>query len=305
MYRHVHRTTKQQFALWIGSRKFHNSAANQIIDSMTVLEPVYSGLQYAHAYSGLEWHTMIPLTAVILRTVTTLPLSILARLRSQKQARLRPLLSAGVPIMKARLASSPQARDGTLTVDQINVLVNKENRKRRIQLFKKYNCQVWKNVLIQPGVQIPLWVSLSLVLRSMTGRSGIEGIPVQDEFRSDSFLWYSNLTEADPYGVLPMFIGLVSLSNMEWNSKYITGTQFQPQKSRLGMTQILTNAGRFGVIFFISMTFQMPVGLCLYWLASNIFSLAQNILLQLCLPISYIPPKRLTNTKIMEVKTNE
>lgn len=280
-------------------RRLFHQTANRNFELLTVLEPVHHGLQYIHNTGGYPWHVIIPSAAILLRSAVTLPLSIANRIRARKQTELQPLLGASTPILKARLANSQAAQNGTLTQEQIEVLVNKEKRNRRIQLFKENNCQTWKSVLILPSVQIPLWITLSLVIRSMCGWSVLDGIPIEEGFKTDSFLWYSSLVKPDPYAVMPIAIGTTALVNMEWNA-----SQLNPgNKSSKGPTipRILTNASRFGVLFLMTMAFQAPAGVCLYWLTSHGFSLIQNLALDTLLPIRTIPAKDAVSPKTLEI----
>ncbi|CAN6615033.1 cytochrome c oxidase assembly protein Cox18p, mitochondrial [Trichomonascus vanleenenianus] len=269
-------------------KSFHPSPAARI-DLATVLEPIHTTLQYAHSL-GLPWYAVIPLTAIAFRGCITLPIAIANRLRSQKQVELQPLLAGSVPILKARLAGSKAAQSGQLTKDQIELLTTKERRRRRVELFRKYKCQSWKSLVFLPSVQIPLWISVSFVIRAMCGWTAIPGIPLEEQFREESLLWLNGLTLSDPYGVLPIAIGVVSLANMEWNAKNINTAAAISKQSGLSIAKILSNLSRVGVLFFMSITFQAPAALCLYWLASNTFSLIQNMLLDKFLPLRYVPP---------------
>lgn len=280
-------------------RLFHSTAPRKF-ELLTVLEPVHHGLQYIHSTGGYSWHFIIPAAAIALRSCVTLPLSIANRLRARRQARLQPLLGASTPILKARLANSPAMKNGTLTQEQMEVLVNKERRNRRVQLFKENKCQVWKSVLILPSIQIPLWITLSLVIRAMCGWSVLDGIPLEEGFRTDSFLWYSNLIQPDPYAVMPVAIGTTALINMEWNAMQLNPSQSKSKGPTV--PRILTNVSRFGVLFLMTMAFQAPSGVCLYWLTSHAFSLVQNVVLDLYLPINKPPQKDTVSSKTLEIQ---
>lgn len=268
-------------------RGFHSSAPRNF-EFIDVLSPIHDTFLYAHN-SGLQWHTLLPLSAFAFRSVITLPLSISNRLRARKQHELQPILSASVPIMRAKLAATQAAKNGTLTPEQIHVLANKERRNRRVKLFKEHKCQVWKSVVFLPAVQVPLWIVMSLVVRAMCGWSVLEGIPLEPSLKDDSFLWCKDLTTADPYGALPLSIGTMALVNMEWNAMQLTNNSPTPGAKPPLVSRVLTNMSRFGVLIFMTITFQAPSALCLYWLASNGFSLMQNFLLDTFLPLKYRP----------------
>ncbi|ANB14874.1 Cox18p [Sugiyamaella lignohabitans] len=295
----------------VRTRHFHASRKTQF-ELISLVEPVHDAFQHLHTWSGLEWHALIPLTTILLRSTFTLPISILNRLRTRKQVELQPLLSGMGPILKARLASSKAAQQGLLTREQIEVLTVKEKRKQRIKLFKKFKCQTWKNLTL-PLVQIPIWIEMSMVIRSMCGWSALKGIPSEPSFLSDSFWWYSDLIVSDPYYALPLAIGAVSMANIEWNVlsnlspaarrerelKEVARSNPDSEKeltmagqsgvSGPSIPVILTNMARGGTIIFITIAMQAPTALCLYWFSSNAYSLVQNILLDKYLPITDSP----------------
>lgn len=227
---------------------------------MTILDPVHTALQTVHTSTGLSWPVLIPLSTIFVRLAFTFPVALMSRLRARKQAELQILLSAMTPILRARLAhagssASRNARGVELSSAQINVLATKERRRRRVELFKRFGCQSWKSIVLGPLIQMPIWISLSLVLRGMCGYSNLTGdattgksfIPIEEEFKNESFLWIGSapggwsdsinkfmggtgvgglnggLMDADPIGMLPLLVGLVGLINVEWNAVNIMG----------------------------------------------------------------------------------
>lgn len=328
-------------------RSFHSTPHRKLdVSLMTLLEPVHTALQTVHTSTGLSWPVLIPLSTILVRLVFTFPISVLTRLRARKQADLQILLSAMTPILRAKLASagsSParNARGVELSATQINVLATKERRKRRVELFKKFGCQSWKSIVIGPLIQLPIWISLSLVLRGMCGYSNLTGnastgesfIPVEEEFKKESFLWIGaepggwsdsvskmiggngvggvngGLMDADPLGILPIVVLFLGLANVEWNAinimgKAATHNQSTPlpnstptvlgtgssTNSGPSAPKIVANISRAGIMLFSTMAFNAPSAVCLYWVSSSAFSLAQNLFLDRVLPLREIPP---------------
>lgn len=284
-------------------RSFHASRSASF-EFSTVLQPVHHALQSAHAYTGLPWYVMIPLATLTLRATVTLPISILNRKRAQKQASLQPLLQAMTPVLKAKLAASSAAQSGKLSIEQINVIAMKERRKRRVALFKKFKCQSWKSIVILPMIQIPLWATMSLVIRSMCGWQAMPGIPKESAFIHESFLWLPNLTEADPYGILPVCIGVFALANVEWNALVAMNPTAVAMRNRgkASAPVIFSNISRIATLLFMTASFQAPSAVCLYWLSSNIFSLGQNLMLDRYLPIRYTPQHSAIESDIVKMQ---
>lgn len=278
------------------SRGFHSSQSQHFELAAVTLEPLHHAIQYVQATSGLSWHWMIPLTSITLRTAVTLPIAIMNRKRNQKQAELQPLLGAMTPIIRARLAQSEAAREGTLTYEQIEVLSAKERRRRRVELFRKHKCQAWKSLVLLPSVQMPLWISMSMVFRAMCGWSVLSAIPVEQGFKSDSWLWLPDLISSDPYSVLPLIIGGLSLANVEWNTINMMNAQQQRSGRAKGpsgpsVPKIVSNLSRVGVLFFMTASFQAPAAVCLYWISSSGYSFLQNVLFDRFLPLN-VPPEK-------------
>ncbi|KAL3283762.1 hypothetical protein HHI36_017932 [Cryptolaemus montrouzieri] len=95
-------------------------------------------------------------------------------------------------------------------------------------------------------VQIPLWISISMSLRNL-----VYMLPKHDQVAELSYAqlstegigWISNLTEADPFFVLPITFGIVNLALIELTtmSKVTELTKFQKIVTNLfrGFTIIL------------------------------------------------------------------
>lgn len=249
--------------------------------SGATLVPVHDFLVGLHGFTGLSWPVLIPVTALGFRLCMTFPLAVMNRLRLRKQASVQPLLSAMVPVLKAQLAQSVTRGQSNLTSQQIIALATKERRRRRVELFKRLKCQQWK-ILALPCVQIPLFIAMSLTIRAMCGWAVLDGIDTNPQFIEDGFGWCPSLVQPDPYGVLPLAVGAAALTNVELNAAMIPASAKQGPSASLA----LANLSRLGSLFFMAMAFQAPVAIDLYWLVSNVFSLAQNLLLDHYLPVN-------------------
>lgn len=266
-------------------------------------------VQGLHASSGLPWWAFIPLFTFGFRSVTTLPIAILQRIRLRRQNTLRPLITAMGPILRVKLAaqaqSQAQARQTaktldpldslkeTLTYEKIVVLAAKETRKRQKALFKKNKCQVWKSMVL-PAVQIPVWLSLSFTFRSLTGWQGWHSsdTPLDPTLSKEGFGWVTDLTYADPYTILPVVLEALALVNIEWNNRTLSTMRLTSKgkgNSRPTVFDAMINTSRIGVVFLMVVSSQAPAALSLYWISSNAFSLLQNMVLDRVLPISYSP----------------
>ncbi|KAG2736070.1 hypothetical protein G9P44_000160 [Scheffersomyces stipitis] len=282
-------------------------------------------LQAVHTFTGLPWWALIPLTTVTLRTVWTLPLAVLQRKRIQKQSELRPLVSAMSPVLKLNLAKKVQAAkrkaqksletsssngsnsDSTETFaalqsplasmkyEEVLVLSTKETRKRQKALFKKNNVQLWKNMIL-PAFQVPLWVSMSLTMRDLSGWTSWDSLankPLDEALYSEGLFWFTDLTSFDQLHVFPLLVGITALCNVEWTFKTLELSRLTMKKRlRPTLTDAISNLSRMTVVFMMAISLNAPSALTLYWLSSQVYSLVQNVILDLTLPISFTPRKR-------------
>lgn len=113
-------------------------------------------------------------------------------------------------------------------------------------------------------IQFPIWIGLYQALYVLAG--AVAGIPVQPGFASP-FLWVPNLgrPEGFPYA-LAILTGLSQLAVQRMMQVNATDPQ---QKT-------MNQAMQFMPIMYIFISFQMPAGLVLYWVASNVFSMIQQ-----------------------------
>lgn len=284
-------------------------------------EPVIETLQHAsemliqvHADSQLPWYIFIPLSTFALRTCFTLPLAIYQRRGLRKQNELRPIIQATTPVLRAKLASIAQKEQlrrnssltgltnekATLTADKIMILSTKEKYKRQKTLFKQYGCQTWK-MMVLPAVQIPLWVSISYMFRTITGWTDIGKHNNIDMSLTNEHIFYlHDLSVSDPYFVLPITLGIVALANAEWNFKTADlmklTTRGKKNSLRPTIFDVIITLSRSSLIFLTAVATQAPAALVMYWISSNSFSLIQNILMDKFLPLRYSPYDRFART---------
>lgn len=276
-------------------------------DIITVLS---ASMTAAHELSNVSWVFLIPLTTVTLRSLWTLPLAINQRKRSQVQASLRPIINAMGPIFRLKLAQRAQmaksmesssevsTKEGVpqgvisgtaagLSYEQIVLMSSKERRERQKQMFRENECQMYKNLIV-PVFQIPLWIAMSATIRDLTGWNDISTLPMDSTLQTEGILWFTDLTIADPYSILPIVLGTVALTNVEWNFRTFGIQNFGVRRSkRITAFDSMMNLSRFGVVFLMAIATQAPAGLVLYWISSNAFSLVQNILLDFWIPLKY------------------
>lgn len=107
-------------------------------------------------------------------------------------------------------------------------------------------------------VQMPIFLGLYYTIREFENLQG---------FTSGGLLWFQDLTVADPFFVLPTVFVLTMMASQE-----LTLRNTAPQQRQL--MRFLP------VVFGAFMAFGgFPAGLFVYWIASNLITLVQNVLI--------------------------
>ncbi|KAF3990042.1 hypothetical protein FT663_02321 [Candidozyma haemuli var. vulneris] len=283
------------------------------LEPTAVITVLTESVEHIHTLTGLPWWAVIPLTTFTLRGVWTLPLAVMQRLRVQKQNALRPIVAATAPILRMKLAREAQkalkasqkagaspgmaSPAGQMKYDEIMVLSAKETRKRQKKLFRDHGVQLYKNFFL-PAAQVPLWVCMSMTFRNLSGWSTWDSLankPLDPSLYDQGALWFTDLTTLDPLHVFPIAIGIVAILNVEWTFKTFQLMKPPGRKRAFRPTifDSLGNLSRMGVVFLMAISLHAPTALTLYWLSSQLFSLVQNVVLDLVFPLNYTPHKRM------------
>lgn len=297
---------------------------NFSVEPHVVVNVLTESFQSIHSYTGIPWWALIPISTFTLRSVWTLPLAIIQRKRLQKQSEYKAVISGTNPILKLNLGRKVQqakakleseAQDSKMNIhekalellsplsrmsyEEILLLSAKETRKRQKELFKKHNIQLWKNFIL-PAFQIPLWISLSLTMRNLCGWlswDSLANTPLDSSLYNEGLFWFTDLTSYDHYQIAPVVLGIVSLYNIEWTFKTLELLRLTQRNTlRPTITDSIANISRMSVVFMMAISLNAPVGLSLYWISSQIYSLIQNIILDTVYPINYTPKKRISET---------
>ena len=239
-----------------------------------------------HETSGIPWIALIPLTTFTLRTFITLPLSIWQRKRIVKQQELRKIVQATTPVVKVRLAAMTVKKGANgannsqlanmpkvgaqkpdiLTPDQIRLVAVKETRKRQKKLFKRYNVPLWKNVML-PLIQIPLWITVSMGVRSLVDRRLLEAGETWARHFDMNGIDLSGPLEPIPM-LIPMLLGVFSMLNVEFNGRMMLSKDtdlvgiktFRDEFSSLAQgTRSIMNISRMGCIFMMGVSSQTSI----------------------------------------------
>ncbi|XP_071952543.1 cytochrome c oxidase assembly protein COX18, mitochondrial-like isoform X2 [Antedon mediterranea] len=169
------------------------------------------------------------------------------------------------------------------------------------QIYVRDNCHPAK-ASIMILTQIPLWISVSLSLRNMTGAISsnfyLDPNCVVPTLSDGGTLWFTNLVLPDPLYILPLAVGLLNLINIELQTLNVReGSKFP---------KLVTNMLRGLSIIIIPIAAYMPSAITLYWMTSASYSVAQNLFLKLPkvrLALNLVPKSTMNDGQIKNIRT--
>ncbi|CDS10167.1 hypothetical protein LRAMOSA02844 [Lichtheimia ramosa] len=236
-----------------------------------VLAANESLLESVHA-AGVPWWTTIVGLTCLLRSSLTLPIAVYQQRSIGRMIELAPMVQSWGETLKTHVAT--ESRKAGWDYARYSKELQRQYRRKVNELYKQYGCQRWK-LLSLPYVQIPLFVSMSLTIRHMTGMPlpwyGQTAENPADGMNHEGLAWFTDLTVPDPTMTFPLLIGAGTLLNVELNA-------WLAKDRKKTLTQkILTNAFRILAVAFVPIAAHAPMSLGLYWCTSAWFSVVQNV----------------------------
>jgi YidC/Oxa1 family membrane protein insertase len=202
---------------------------------------ILSLLNYGHTRLGLAYGWMLVLAGIVMRIVTW-PLNARAMRAQMKNMEKQPILQARTKELQEKYRDDPV--------------------KQQQELFALYKELEFSPMSMFSGclpmlIPMPVLITLFFVFRSAI------------EFRGTGFAWLPDLSLADPYFILPVFL-VLSMFTLQWVSTRMSGMEANPQTTMMMYMMPLM----MGVLFF-----RFPSGLNLYYATTNTASLPQQLLI--------------------------
>lgn len=204
-------------------------------------------IDFVHTQGGLPWWLSIAATTVGIR-VMVLPVLVWQMKATARLTLMRPELE--------RITN-------TIKESGYDPKVTEVNQKRMKELFAQHNTNPFMP-LMGAFVQAPLFISFFFAIRNMAER-----VP---SFKEGGALWFTDLTTADPYFILPIMSGLFTLATIELGA--MDGMQGQPMIGKMKMFF------RGFAVLIVPLTASFPKALFCYWLTTNVCSLIQTTVLR-------------------------
>jgi YidC/Oxa1 family membrane protein insertase len=216
-------------------------------------------LLYFHQNLGVAWWLSIVLLTVIVRSL------------------LFPLTVKQVKSMRAMQDLKPQ-------MDRVRAQFKDNPQRQREEMAKLYQDQGVNPLggCLPILVQMPVFIGMFYVIRKFGGTPG-RTPPEYESFTQGGILWFQNLSQADPYYLLPIISALTMLAATE-----ITIKNVDPQQRWLM---------RLLPVGFTAFLLNFPAGLFMYWITSNVMTLGQNYVIY-----NFGPGKKTPGTEKTEAK---
>lgn len=206
----------------------------------SVFSPVVSVLgtvlEFFHGL-GLEWWLSIAALTIVVRLL------------------LFPLTVKQVRSMRAMQDLRPE-------LDKIRGQYSNNRQRQQEEMMKLYQERSINPLggCLPILVQMPIFIGIFYVIRQFGGYGDTEG--TKPSFQDGGILWFTNLSEMDPYLILPVVSALTMLAATE-----ITAKNLEPQQRWI--MRVLP----IGITFFL---WSFPAGLFVYWITSNLVTFGQN-----------------------------
>ena len=266
------------------TQNFHTSKPHQNV----LIDLSQQVFQNVHSLTGTSWLVSLPLAAFVFR-LSFWPAQYYGLRLSQKRQAIAPLQSATSKVINGR--TSEKAKRGEFKDRADMEKWQLTEIWRRTSLLRK-NHQIgsfWKGLLAQLAF-LPIWFVNIGVIQSMSGvkRASLLSLFVEPGtlpaaepgFATGGFLWITDLTQADPTGILPATFGVVLYVSMLGSSPRTSEQNYHDSvrqlKQKVDRTSVLQYAGsiledakKYLAIFMAVILTQVPAAVVIFMCGST------------------------------------
>ncbi|KAM4853395.1 mitochondrial inner membrane protein OXA1L [Thomomys bottae] len=214
------------------------------LGSYTPVGLIQSFLEFMHVEVGLPWWGAIA-TCTVLARCLVFPLIVKGQREAAKIHNHLPEIQK----FSTRVREAKLAGDDT-EYYKASMEMTLYQKKHDIKLFRP---------LILPLTQAPIFISFFIALREMAN------LPVPS-LQTGGLFWFQDLTISDPTYVLPLVVTATMWAVLE------LGAETGMQSSDIRWMRNIVRAMPLAVL---PITIHFPSAVFVYWLSSNVFSLAQ------------------------------
>ncbi|XP_063313200.1 mitochondrial inner membrane protein OXA1L [Pelobates fuscus] len=214
------------------------------LGASTPVGMVQNFLEFLHVGVGLPWWGAIVTGTVIARVLVF------------------PLMAKGLREAAKLNNHMPQINAFTTRMNEAKQSGNKFEFSKAysdLTLYqKKHDVNPLRGFLV-PLIQAPVFISFFMALRQMSY------LPVPS-LQTGGLWWFTDLTAADPFYILPVFVTCTMWAVLE------LGAESGVNNPNL---RIMKTVFRVMPLVILPLTMNFPTAVFMYWVTSNIFSLAQ------------------------------
>lgn len=280
-------------------RRLHIGDA--ITNTTSVVAEAVSSIHHA----GVPWYLTIPMVAVGISLGVRLPLTYYTRLRIEKMKELSPLLSPWA--FRARLKTSSPTQARLLFL------------RSSTRIYKAFGVQRWKGWVAWLAPMVP-FITVSVAIRRLTGAStvalgetassvaGKVDAVFDPSLAQGGMLWFTDLTAADPYYVLPALSSAAIAANLWLNMPRDRLRALIMLDSRPGApvsdSPLFRGVARLSLLMplFPLVMSHLPSAIMLYWSTNFMFTFVNELIVRRLVPKK---PARVEIEKASDDYTNK
>ncbi|RJE23703.1 inner membrane protein Cox18 [Aspergillus sclerotialis] len=281
------------------TRHFHPTKPTPLIAE--VLDISSSAIYGIHSLTGLPWACSLPLTAVLVRMMISMPFQVFTKVQARKEQDIAPLLQSWKVFYQKNPETLHSTNSTTPEAAMKYLVVNVKNKQKQFkQEFNIY--RYWKAANL---IQLPVWLAFMDSVRNMCGddrgfwpflnsvlqnwRSPGEiyqtiGPGVEPSLATEGALWFPDLLAADPTGVLPLLLTASVITNIRigWKTRpnreiaELPLNEFRNEVFKVALKHFL-----YGLAIYLgyAASHGMPAAFMIYWLGSTNLATLQTYFL--------------------------
>lgn len=240
-------------------------------DSVAVLQ---NALIEYHDFTNLPWWASIITYTFLLRLIL-LPLQVYTL---KIHARIDRIMKHDLPIINAKVTREVNSATVRFKFNKNRAeLAHMFGMKTELkELYIRDNCHPFKTAIVL-WLQIPLWLCQSVAIRNIASLrpdpNSVRAMIVLAQISVGGVLWIPSLIAPDVSYILPLWLGLINLANIELMQLEKKGGP------KLKLAIAATAFGRCISILTIPICASVPSCLAVYWCTSSTMALATNLAL--------------------------
>ena len=278
-------------SLGLAGRSFHSYSRLQSPLLDTCCGQTFELMSTLHSTTGLSWVYVLPITAVAIRSVVVVPLSIWSRINLKKLRNLQPLLLSWM----FKLQRQVRRENPDLHPKTCEKIIKIEHKKKSREIRKHFGVSLLP--IYAPLVQVPFFlVAIETIRQMCTEGTGILGrisswisgeepraiITIQDSLGIEGAFWFQDLLQPDPYYILPVALSGMLYGSVVYNERVQDRILNTSRMARFSWISTVLKVLPFGMLI---VTPCLPAAMLLYWVSSSAFALTTTFAMEKLMPI--------------------